>query len=218
MKNIENDLSVKARLYENLGVITQTMSGPVRLKIIQNLCNRPYTVEDLSLTVNETIGNTSQHLQKLLKAGMVNVEKDGVSRIYKLSSHKVVDAWIAIQLLAEDLDPQIQMDQNKFCPPELCTPHDIGQVAKQIKSNKAVLIDAREKSETDNTPVSQAHNVTDNKFLNSLMKTKIIYVFCRGRYCSRANNVVLDLRKKGYKAFRLKENSYQINSEIDKIQ
>jgi rhodanese-related sulfurtransferase len=164
--------------------------------------------------VDGTIGNTSQHLQKMLGAGLIHYKKDGVSRIYSLTNTKVLDVWLALQNLAFDLIPQSQEDEEELCPPEICTSLQISEILKQVKAGKAVLIDARTLEESENTPVAGAIHIPSsqiNKRLVDFPKSKSIFVFCRGRYCTLANPAVILLRQKGYKAFRIKETSYEIN-------
>lgn len=210
----EKDLLIKTRVFENLGHIAQSMAAPARLRILQILSNKSCTVETLSQMIDSTVGNTSQHLQKMLRAGLVRCEKDGVSRIYSLANNKVLDVWLSLQNLASDLMPQIQEDEETFCPPELCSGLTTAEILKQVASGKAILIDARMAEDFENTPALGALHIPSsqlNKHLSTLSKTKNIFVFCRGRYCALANPVVMSLRKKGFKAFRIKETSYQIN-------
>lgn len=217
-KTSQHNVILRERIYENLGHLTQAMAAPARLRILQILSNKPCTVESLSQMIDETVGNTSQHLQKMLRSGLVRCEKNGVSRIYSLSNNKVLDAWLSLQDLASDLIPQIQSDEEELCPLELCSEQTAPEILKQVKSGKAILIDARMLEEFESTPVFGALHIPNaqlNKHLSTLPKSKTIFIFCRGRYCPMANATVIALRKKGYKAFRMKETSYQINKAYD---
>lgn len=219
MENKQHLESVRARIFENISLITQCLASPARLRILQILSHRPCTVETISKRANESIANTSQHLQKLLKAGIVVCDKQGVSRVYQLANDEVIETWLSLQRLAGELNLQIQNDERVVCPPELMTDMEISQVIKLVKSEKALLIDVREEEEALNTPAPHSIHLSADKFeksIKDLPKSKTIFVFCRGRYCSMANPVVEILRKKGYRAFRLRETSYQLKQKLSK--
>jgi DNA-binding transcriptional ArsR family regulator len=214
MKNREQEKQVRSRIFTNLSLITHTLAAPARLRILQNLSNRPYAVDELSDVIQKTIGNTSQHLQRMLKAGLVTCERAGVSRIYQLSNPKVLDIWLALQSLASDLNPQIKDDEIELCPPNLCAQISFDEAMIQVKNKKAILLDARSKEDIVYTPVPGAMIVNGSRIntkISEIPKSKTIYVFCRGPYCTLANPIVESLRKNDYKAFRLKENFFQIN-------
>lgn len=43
-----------------------------------------------------------------------------------------------------------------------------------------------------------------------LPKSKTLFIYCRGRYCSLASQAVRILRREGYKAFRLRESAFRL--------
>lgn len=203
----------RARIFEILGHLTQAMASPARLRILQVLSNRPSTVEILSQRSQESVANTSQHLQKLSKAGLVSCEKQGVSRVYRLANEKVVDTWLSLQTLAMAVSPSIGNEIAVVCPTELVSDSSPAEIRKLVKANEALLIDLREQIEFDTTPAPYAiHIPIENleESLKQLPKSKTIFVFCRGNYCAMANPAVEMLRKKGYRAFRLRETSYEL--------
>ncbi|OYZ21702.1 MAG: hypothetical protein B7Y39_08865 [Bdellovibrio sp. 28-41-41] len=216
-KSSEEPLQCKRRIFENLGSITQSLASPARLRILQILSNKPCTVEVISEMADENIGNTSQHLQRMLRAGLVRCEKQGVRRIYSLTNNKILDIWLSLQELAIEIAPQIQVDENYLSPAELCSDLELSQILKLVKLGKAVLVDSRTVEEFESSPAKGALNFPASqlsKMTASLSKTMTVFVFCRGRYCVLANQVVTSLRKKGFKAYRLKETSYQINAAM----
>ncbi|WP_347359419.1 metalloregulator ArsR/SmtB family transcription factor [Bdellovibrio sp.] len=212
---------VRSRIYDNLGLISQSIASPIRLRILQSLANSPCTVESLSVKSGESVANTSQHLQKMLRAGLLKCERQGVSRVYSLANQKVLEVWLALQNLASELNPQIQLDEETLCPEELCTPLSMLEVLKLVKAGKATLVDARELEDSQGSPIHGALHIppTDlKKPSTTLAKNKTVFVFCRGRYCTLANPLVEKLRDKGFKAFRLREMAYEIQKQAEEIQ
>ncbi len=215
MKNSVAAEQARERIFEIIGHLTQAMASPARLRILQVLSNRPSTVETLSQRSRESVANTSQHLQKLLQAGLVNCEKQGVSRVYRVANEKVVDTWLSLQSLAQSVSPAIESEITVVCPPELISEISSAEIRKMVKAGKALLIDVREKIEFDTTPAPSAIHIPIEKFeetLKEIPKSKMIFIFCRGNYCSMANPAVEMLRKKGYRAFRLRETSHELRT------
>ncbi len=213
MNNPSRVDTARENIFEILGVMTQAMASPARLRILQILSSRPCTVEILSQRAKESMANTSQHLQKLLAANLVVCEKRGVSRVYRLSNEKVDDTWLALQALAKEVSPSIESQISVVCPPDLVSGLSLVEIRKMVRSGKALLIDVREQVEFEATPVPNAITMPIENFensINGLPKSKVIFVFCRGNFCAMANPAVELLRKKGYKAFRLRENSHQL--------
>ncbi|MNJ96748.1 Helix-turn-helix domain protein [compost metagenome] len=212
-KSHETQLAVRSRVYENIGLLSQAMASPIRLRILQTLANSPSTVENISQKTFESVANTSQHLQKMLRAGLLRCEKRGLSRIYSLANDQVLELWLSLQKLGYQLSPQVQQDEEILCPTELCSPLSLDEVWKMIKSGKGTLLDVRDVEDAEGSPVASATTIPASqikKRFHEIPKSKTIFVFCRGRYCSLANTAVETLRKNGYKAFRLREMSYEI--------
>ena len=53
------------------------LGEPMRLKILQTVCNKPRTVNDIVSAVGATQANVSKHLSLLAAAGILTRTKDG---------------------------------------------------------------------------------------------------------------------------------------------
>lgn len=210
-KIIETEL--RSSIYENLSVIMSAMAAPVRLRIIQILAQSPRSVEELSGEIQQSIANTSQHLQKMATAGLVSCQKKGVSRIYSLANLQVLKIWENLQVLGEELSIEVADATEELVPSELCTKLSTANVYRKVKSGRAVLVDMREDRERQASPVEWASALTAEDLLEKtqLAQTKEYFLFCRGRYCHLANKTVVSLRKSGFKAFRLRESPFALN-------
>lgn len=205
-------LGSRDRIFEDLGRITLALAAPVRLRIVQVLANRPSTVETISKSTGQTIGNTSQHLQKMLQAGLVKVARKGVCRIYSLKTPNVADLWFSLQQLAPELNPAIREHENILAPTELCTEIPASEILNMAERRNATLVDVRTTEESQSTPVPFSLHIpadTISKRLRELPKSKPVFIFCRGRYCAMANPAVRFLRKRGYEAYRLRESALE---------
>lgn len=209
----------RAEVFSALSDIAHAMATPARLRIIQILSNRPFSVEELSEWIGESVANTSQHLQKLKRAGMVSDSRLGLKRTYSLTNPRITDALLQLQEIASDIIPKVQAAEEEFCPTELRSDLALAEILADVRSKKAILIDVRDKEDFEATPAPMAlffprDDVKKN--LDLLSKKKTVYAFCRGRYCYLANDVVRDLRKLGFRAYRLREMSHEIEQKLEK--
>ena len=70
----DDELELVARHFRLLG-------EPMRLRILQAVCNAPLTVGDIVEATKATQANVSKHLALLADAGILKREKDG-QRVY----------------------------------------------------------------------------------------------------------------------------------------
>jgi DNA-binding transcriptional ArsR family regulator len=69
-----------------LVALTRALCDPARRAIIQALRAGPLSVDDLRLLVGRTTPGTSQHLRVLRELGVVEAERAGTVRYYRLAS------------------------------------------------------------------------------------------------------------------------------------
>jgi rhodanese-related sulfurtransferase len=97
--------------------------------------------------------------------------------------------------------------------------HEIIIKIVNIAKNKEItLLDARPKEEVSEE-LLKVHvlNIPSSELdenLTLLNKKKPVVVFCRGRLCALSAYVVSELRKNGYKAYRLNESWYSLKNNI----
>ena len=75
----------KDAIYEQLGRIGKALASPRRLQLLDLLCQGPRTVEALAREAGQSLANTSQHLQVLRGARLVEAEKHGLHVTYRLA-------------------------------------------------------------------------------------------------------------------------------------
>lgn len=206
--------AVRSQIFEKLGTLALALGSAVRLRLIQVLAQGPHTVEELSEAIEESVANTSQHLQRLARVGVVQIRKDGVRRVYSISDPRVLQIWESLQDLAHVLFSDLALAESEISDLDLRSPISANQVLEQVQSRRAVLLDVREERDFQATPVAGATwlAIEDLKTRSdSLPKSRPVFVFCRGRYCSMATEAVKLLRAKGFEAFRLRESSFALN-------
>src|ERR671919_1223579 len=91
----------KDRLYGQLARLGKALSNPHRLEILELLAQSERTVDSLATEMGLSLANTSQHLQALKQAALVESRKDGLFVHYRLAGPEVFDLSKVIRSVAE---------------------------------------------------------------------------------------------------------------------
>ena len=76
--------------FEAAADLFRVMSAPMRLRIINCLCDGEKNVSYLLTRVNTTQPNMSQHLNTLYQAGILAKRREGVQIFYRIADQRVV--------------------------------------------------------------------------------------------------------------------------------
>ena len=71
------DRAAKDALYDGLASVAKALGSGRRAEIVDVLAQGERSVEELAGEIDQTVANTSQHLQHLLRAGLVRTRRDG---------------------------------------------------------------------------------------------------------------------------------------------
>src|SRR6266496_1354469 len=91
----------KDRLYGQFARIGKALSSPHRLEILELLAQSERTVDSLATEIRLSMANTSQHLQVLRQAALVESRKDGLFVSYRLAGPEVFDLSKVLRTVAE---------------------------------------------------------------------------------------------------------------------
>ena len=93
-------------MFELAAETFRVMSAPMRLKIINCLCEEEKNVGQLLEEIDTTQPNMSQHLHTLHRAGILGRRRDGVQIYYRIVNESVVGMCRAMctQLAIESED------------------------------------------------------------------------------------------------------------------
>lgn len=84
------------KTFESAADLFRVMSAPLRLKIINCLCDGEKNVSYLLTKVNTTQPNMSQHLNTLYQAGILGKRRDGVQIFYHIADQRIVSICEAV--------------------------------------------------------------------------------------------------------------------------
>jgi DNA-binding transcriptional ArsR family regulator len=83
-------------MFEMAADTFRVMSAPMRLKIINCLCNEEKNVGQLLEEIDTTQPNMSQHLNTLFKAKILGRRREGVQIYYRIINDRVVTLCRAV--------------------------------------------------------------------------------------------------------------------------
>ncbi|HZO89637.1 MAG TPA: metalloregulator ArsR/SmtB family transcription factor [Chthonomonadaceae bacterium] len=81
---------MKTIVRERASQLFDALSHPTRLRIVELLCQKQMTVNQVAAALNLGQSGASQHLAILARAGVLRVEPQGASRIYRVRGPRIV--------------------------------------------------------------------------------------------------------------------------------
>lgn len=85
-----------------IAAVFGALGDPSRLRMVQLLGNKNYTVDELKTGLGISQSSTSQHLKVLLKVGLVDFTKQGNFRVYSLQRNELQKAMQFFNSLWDD--------------------------------------------------------------------------------------------------------------------
>jgi rhodanese-related sulfurtransferase len=199
----------KDRLYGQLARLGKALSSPHRLEILELLAQGERTVDSLAGEMGLSLANTSQHLQTLRQAALVESRKDGLFVHYRLVDPDVFELSAVIRSVAErrlaDFERLVRDHFGDRSAAELVP---MAELLKRVRSKRVVVLDTRPASEYVAGHIAGAISVPVDDLqrrLKELTKGNEYVAYCRGPYCVYADRAVEILRRHGRRARRLVE-------------
>jgi len=203
--------NAKDALFDGFARVAASFGSGRRLEIIDVLAQAPRTVEDLAAAIGQSVANTSHHLRRMATDGLVVGERHGRQVRYRLASHHVHDLWRALQGVAAEHHDGLEEkavaylgDRNEI------TVLDREAALLRMQDPSTIVIDVRPRVEYDAGHLAGAVNVPPDQFAELLpgLPGGDVVAYCRGPYCSYADQAVRWLVAAGRTAYRI-EDGYQ---------
>jgi DNA-binding transcriptional ArsR family regulator len=203
----ETHRDFKDRLYGQLARIGKALSSPHRLEILELLAQSERTVDSLATEMGLSLANTSQHLQALRQAALVESRKDGLFVHYRLADQDVFELSKVVRSVAERrLADFERLVRDHFVSRSDAEAVPMAELLKRARSKQVVILDTRPASEFLAGHIAGAISVPVDELqrrLKELGKGKEYVAYCRGRYCVYADRALEILRANGRRARRL---------------
>lgn len=199
----------KNRLYGQFARIGKALSSPHRLELLELLAQGERTVESLAAETGLSLANTSQHLQTLRQAALVETRKEGLYVHYRLGDLAVCDLCRSIRTVAEHRLAELErLVREHFGDRSAGEPVPMDELMRRARSQEVVILDTRPPNEYAAGHIAGAISVPVDELqrrLRELPKEHEYVAYCRGPYCVYADRAVEILRSKGRRARRLLE-------------
>jgi rhodanese-related sulfurtransferase len=209
LKSCMAGASLKKAVYEQLARIGKAVASPPRLELLDLLCQSPRTVEALAHEAGLSVANTSQHLQVLHSARLVQARKEGLFVTYSLADQQVCDFYRALRTLAEsrlaEIDTIIRQFNNGR---ESMEPVDKEALLDRVRRAEVIVLDVRPQEEYRAGHIPGAISIPLKELeaqLSMLPRDREIVAYCRGPYCVLAVEAVKLMRSQGLRAVRLED-------------
>jgi rhodanese-related sulfurtransferase/DNA-binding transcriptional ArsR family regulator len=203
------DRVAKDALYDGLATVAKALGSGRRAEIVDVLAQGERSVDDVAGEIGQTIANTSQHLQHLLRAGLVRTRRDGTRIHYSLASPRVGELWAAVRDVAgfqlaelDELATAYLGDRSTLAT----VTHK--ELAKRMREGDVIVLDVRPEPEYHAGHISGAISVPVKEItrrLRAIPKDRQVVAYCRGPYCVYADDAVRTLKRRGYEAARLED-------------
>jgi rhodanese-related sulfurtransferase len=199
----------KAALYDSLAESARVLGNGHRAELVDVLCQGERSVEDLAGEIHQTVANTSHHLQRLLRAGLVTTRRDGTRIYYSLASPAVQTLWRAMRRTAEQHSAGLQRLADDYLG-DRSTLRTVtrDQLRARLRDGDVVVIDVRPHAEFAAGHISGAVSIPVQELdarLGEIPGGAEVVAYCRGPYCVYADDAVRRLTKEGIAAARLED-------------
>jgi len=201
------DRAAKDALYDGFAVVAKALANGRRAEIVDVLAQGERSVEEIANEIEQTVANTSQHLQQLLRTGLLVSRREGNRVHYSVAGPRVIDLWLALREVAEAHVAELDRLARAYLGDrtELET-LDKSELAKRLRDGDLVVVDVRPSAEYAAGHIRGAISVPLSELtrrLRELPKSSQIVAYCRGPYCVYANDAVRTLNKRSFSAARL---------------
>jgi rhodanese-related sulfurtransferase len=197
----------KDSLFDEFARIGKAVASGRRLEILDLLAQGERSVEELAEETSQSVANTSQHLQVLRQAQLVEARREGTFLRYRLADEKVTRLWIALREVAEGRLAEVGRLVDTYLEDRtILQGIDCSELRRRIKEGGTVVLDVRPANEYEAGHIAGARSIPISELserLKELPKSKTIVAYCRGPYCVFADEAASLLSQKGFKAVRL---------------
>ena len=195
----------KNALFEAIASMGKAFASPRRLELIDLLAQSPRTVEELARASEQSTANTSQHLQSLHAAGVVDRQRDGTRVQYALAGDDVIEVWATLQAISARRIAEVERAAREY----LGEPVEViarGELVARLRKGDLVLVDVRPEEEYEAGHIDGAVSIPIDQLaerLSDLPADAEVIAYCRGPLCVYAHEAVRQLRTSGRPARRL---------------
>ncbi len=201
--------AAKTVLYDRLVTVAKAVASGRRAELVDVLAQGERSVEELAHEIDQSIANTSQHLQVLARAGLVTSRRDGNRILYRLSGPDVEELWAAMRAVARShVDGVDRLAAAYLGARDGLEELTREELARRLDDHSVLVWDVRPAVEFAAGHVPGAVSVPPDEVRRRIREAPDgaeIVAYCRGPFCVYADDAVRELRRSGRRARRLED-------------
>ena len=203
------DRAAKNALFDAFAQLAKAMANGRRAELVDVLAQGERHVEDLASEIDQSVANTSHHLQTLAPAGLVTTRREKTRIYYRLASEETEQLWASIRAVTQthhDHIDELAADYlgNRSALEQISR----DELAQRLEDGGLVIIDVRPEPEYAAGHIAGAVSIPIDQLASSvrhLPPDVEIVAYCRGPYCVFADDAVRLLRRRRRTAYRLQD-------------
>jgi rhodanese-related sulfurtransferase/DNA-binding HxlR family transcriptional regulator len=201
--------SPKLKLYEEFAAIARALGNAHRINILEHLGQGERGVDALAIKTGLSTANTSQHLQQLKRAGLVQSRREGKYILYRVKGENVLTLLGALFDVGEhNLAEVDKVLRGYFQERDAMEAIAREELLERSREGLVTVLDVRPRDEFAMEHLPGAVNIPLGELetrLSEIDPTQEVIAYCRGPYCVLSFEAVATLRQKGIKARRLED-------------
>src|SRR3954451_24756967 len=97
-----SDRAAKDALFDAFAEVAKALGSGRRAEIVDVLAQGERSVDDIAGEIDQSVANTSHHLQALTRAGLLSSRREGTRVFYALASQRVAELWASLRDVAAE--------------------------------------------------------------------------------------------------------------------
>lgn len=197
----------KHQLNDQFARLGKVLSNGRRLELLEHLAQGERSVDGLARVAGLSVANTSQHLQRMQRAGLVAARRDGKQVIYSIAADDVVELLDVFRRVGERHLAEVrEMVDAHLHQKDTLEPVSVEELVERCRKGLVTLLDVRPEEEYNAGHIPGAISVTVQDLerrMAELDPEREVIAYCRGPYCTFSFEAVARLREAGFRTRRL---------------
>ena len=197
-----------AAIYDQFARIGKAVAAARRVELLDLLCQGERSVEALARTTGMTVTNTSQHLQILRAARLVDTRREGTKVIYRLADENVCRFFLELCELGYARLAEVDQLVRSYLAGNSFDKVTREELLERVERGDVLLLDVRPVEEFAAGHIAGAVSVPLEELEHRLAELPAeveIVAYCRGPYCLLASRALELLHARGFRARRLED-------------